>query len=440
MAARDVLVAVEDARITAVEAEARRPNTAVPLAGLTLPGFANTHSHAFHRLLRGRTERSGSFWTWRDEMYALADALGPHSYGPLARAVYGEMALAGFTAVGEFHYLHHDSLGQPYVDPNAMGRALAAASGDAGIRITLLDACYLEASPGRSVTGVQRRFNDGDAVSWVKRVEQLDDALGGPTWAKVGAAVHSLRAVPPSAVEVVADWAARRGAPLHVHVSEQRAENEAVRAAYGATPCALLAQVGALGPRTTVIHGTHLDPSDIESLGATDSRVCVCPTTERFLADGVGPAGALAAAGSHLCLGTDCHALIDPFEEMRGLELGERITTGKRGRFQVGDLLEAATAQGHAALGWPDAGMLVPGAFADLVTVSLDSPRLAGAGLDHVLERVVFSASAGDVCHVVASGRPIVHRGRHLLLGDLSAQLSISAERILELGAGGAVP
>lgn len=430
-AARDVLVTVDGGRIAAVEVGAVRPPTATALVGLTLPGFANVHSHAFHRALRGRTERPGSFWTWRDDMYAVAAVLDPESYGRLARAVYGEMALAGFTAVGEFHYLHHDRDGRPYADPNAMGRALAAAASAAGLRITLLDACYLEGAPGEPAAGVQERFSDGDAAAWARRADALVRAVGDTAGVRVGAAVHSLRAVPPPDAARVAAWARGRAAPLHVHVSEQPAENEAVEAAYGHSPSVALARAGALGPTTTAVHATHLSAADVDVLSTTATTICMCPTTERFLADGIGPVAALAAAGCPVVLGTDCHAVIDPFEEMRALELDERLATRTRGRFAAATLLEAATAAGHAALGWPGAGRIAPGAPADLVTVGLDSPRLAGPGLDHVVERVVFAASAADVRHVLAGGRPIVEEGEHQLLGDVAGELSAAIEAVV---------
>ena len=430
-AARDVLVTVEGDRLAAVEPAAGRPDDAVVLPGLTLPGFANVHSHAFHRALRGWTEGPGSFWTWRDRMYAVAAVLDPVSYRRLARAAYAEMALAGFSAVGEFHYLHHGEGGRPYEDPNAMGLALLDAADDAGIRTTLLDACYLERGPGQPADGVQECFSDGDTTAWATRADALAVAVGDRPGARIGAAVHSLRAVPPPAVEAVAAWAAARSAPLHVHVSEQPAENEAVIAAYGASPSALLARAGALGARTTAVHATHLGAADVDVLGASGTTVGMCPTTERFLADGIGPAPALAAAGCPLALGTDCHAVVDPFEEMRALELDERLASRQRGRFSVAALLEAATAAGHAALGWPEGGRLAPGAPADLVTVDLGSVRLAGAGLDHVLERVVFAAGADDVRHVVVGGRTVVEEGRHLLVGDVAGELAATIGEVL---------
>lgn len=436
-AARDVLVQVDGERFATVEPGAERPSTAVALDGLTLPGFANVHSHAFHRVLRGRTERPGSFWTWRDDMYAVAAVLEPASYERLARAVYGEMALAGFTAVGEFHYLHHAAGGRPYRDRNAIGRALVNAAGDAGLRTTLLDACYLERSPGQPASGVQERFSDGGVGAWESRADAMASELAGAPLARVGAAVHSLRAVPPGAAGRVAGWARRRGAPLHVHLSEQPAENETVEAAYGQRPAALLAAAGALGPSTTAVHATHLDEPEVVQLGSGATAVCMCPTTERFLADGIGPAGALAAAGSPIVLGTDCHAVVDPFEEMRALELDERLATGHRGLFPAVRLLEAATSAGHAALGWPGAGRIAPGAWADLVTVDVRSPRMAGAGADRLLERTVFAAAAADVRHVVSGGRPVVGEGRHLLLGDVAGALSDAIGEVIAACANG---
>lgn len=418
-AAADVLLTVEGERFTAVAAGVPAPPDAVRLPGLTLPGLANAHSHAFHRALRGRAQASrGTFWTWRSKMYAIADRLDPESYFALARAVYAEMALAGISCVGEFHYLHHGPDGVPYADPNAMGEALLAAAADAGVRITLLDACYLTGGVGTPLEGPQRRFGDADADAWAARVSALRPA----GHARTGAAIHSVRAVPREQLRPVAEWAA--DAPLHVHLSEQPAENAACREAYGVTPAALLASAGALGPRTVAVHATHLTDTDVALLGDARTGVCMCPTTERDLADGIGPARDLAGAGSPLSLGSDQHAMIDLFEEARAVELDERLRTGRRGHWSAAELLTAATSAGHAALGWPDAGRLEPGAHADLVTVSLDSVRLAGAAPDHLAEAAVFAASAADVRHVVVSGREVVRDGRHLLVEDVPAHLA----------------
>ncbi len=417
---REVVVEIEGGRFSRVEPGAAAPPDAERLPGLTLPGFANTHSHAFHRALRARTEAGrGSFWSWRGAMYGLAERLDPESYRALARATFAEMALAGITAVGEFHYLHHAPDGTAYEDPNEIGRALVAAAGEAGIRITLLDACYLHGGPGDAVEGVQRRFSDGDADAWAERVGTLGELSPG---ARLGAAIHSVRAVDPDSAAVVADWAVARGCPLHAHVSEQPAENAACRAAYGRTPAALLDEAGALSERFTAIHFTHVDRSDIAALADSRSRCCLCPTTERDLADGIGPAREIADAGARLALGSDSHAVIDHFEEMRAMELDQRLATSERGHHTASELLRAATLDGHAALGWPEAGAIEAGAIADLVTVGLDGVRLAGATAETLLESVVFAATAADVRRVIVSGRELVRDGAHVGL-DVAAQL-----------------
>jgi formiminoglutamate deiminase len=415
----DVRIEVAEGVITAVEPGAAPTGRRLP--GVTLPGLANAHSHAFHRALRGRVQAErGSFWTWRTTMYEVAGRLDPDSYLALARAVYAEMALAGITAVGEFHYLHHGPGGVPYADPNAMGEALITAAAEAGIEITLLDTCYLSGGIGAELEGAQRRFGDGTADGWAERVSALKPA----GHARIGAAIHSVRGVPAEQIPVVAGWAATRDAPLHVHLSEQPAENAACLDAYGVTPARLLADRGALGPRAVAVHATHLTDDDIGLLGSSGTGVCMCPTTERDLADGIGPARELAAAGSPISLGSDQHAVIDLFEEARAVELDERLRSRQRGHWSAAELLAAATAGGHAALGRPDAGRIAVGGPADLVTVGLDSVRLAGVAPSHALESVVFAASAVDVRHVMVGGREVVRDGRHLLIDDVPRALA----------------
>ena len=432
-AVADVLVEVADGVITDVRAGVPAPAGAVVLRGLTLPGFANAHSHAFHRALRGRTHTGqGSFWTWRDQMYGVAERLTPASYRALARAVYGEMVLAGMTVVGEFHYLHHDRNGVPYAQPNAMGDALVAAAGEAGMRITLLDACYLHggfATDGSlaAPNEVQRRFSDGSAAAWAERVEALADTHRDDPMVRVGAAIHSVRAVDEFAMRAVAKWANERGAPLHAHVSEQPAENEQCLAAHGITPTGLLDVVGALTPRFTSVHATHLTPRDVERYQVRGCTVCFCPTTERDLADGIGPSSTLREAGVALALGSDSHAIIDPFEDMRALELNERLATLQRGNHESHDLLHAATAGGYRSLGWYDGGVLAVGAAADFVTVDLGSVRLAGTPAEHALAAVVYAASAADVHHVAVGGEVLVREGAHVRF-DVAAELA----RVLE--------
>ncbi len=422
-----VAVDVTGDRITAV-----RKNIDVPppgatvLRGLTLPGLANAHSHAFHRALRGTVQvGSGTFWTWREVMYAVADRLTPETYHALARAVYAEMALAGITTVGEFHYLHHAPGGTPYADPNAMGEALIQAAADAGVRITLLDTAYvasglLDADRGKAPDRHQLRFSDGTTQAWAERASLLKDR----PHARIGAAIHSVRAVPARQLATVAEWASARTAPLHVHLSEQTAENEACMAAHGCTPTQLLSDHGVLGPRTTGIHNTHLTEEDIALLGGSSSGTCMCPTTERDLADGIGPALRLQQAGSPLSLGSDSHAVIDILEEARAMELNERLRSHTRGHWTAAALLRAATADGHAALGWPDAGTLERGALADLTTITLDSVRTAGPLPRLAAETAVFAATSADVRHTVVGGTHVVRDGAHALIPDAPGALT----------------
>ncbi|MBC8363814.1 MAG: formimidoylglutamate deiminase [Actinobacteria bacterium] len=430
-----VVIEASDGRITSVHAGvAAPPAGATRLDGLTIPGLANAHSHAFHRALRGRTRAgTGSFWTWRDQMYGIAQRLDPDAYFRLARATYAEMALAGITVVGEFHYVHHQPDGTPYADANAMGEALLAAAAEAGIRITLLDTCYLHG--GLTADGYapladhQRRFGDRHADAWAARAAARCGA-GSPTpMAVLGAAVHSVRAVDPASMAAVGAWATGRDAPLHIHLSEQPAENEACLAHHGRTPTELLHDAGLLGERLTAVHATHLTDADLGLLASTRSGVCLCPTTERDLADGIGPTGALAAAGVPLCLGSDSHAVIDPFEEARAVELDERLATLVRGTHPASALLTAATATGYSALGWDGGGVLAEGSPVDLTTVGLDSVRLAGTDADSALASVVFAATAADVTYVVVGGNVVVSDGAHASI-DVAAELDASIRAV----------
>ncbi|MFG3659587.1 formimidoylglutamate deiminase [Streptomyces sp. NPDC047706] len=423
-----VAVDTADGRITAVRQDTGAPPPGAEiLRGLTLPGLANTHSHAFHRALRGVVQvGSGTFWTWREVMYATADRLTPDTYHALARAAYAEMALAGVTAVGEFHYVHHAHGGTPYADPNAMGEALVAAATEAGIRITLLDTCYLSAGFGQPPNAHQLRFSDGTAEEWAERCSVLKER----DHARIGAAIHSVRAVPADQLSTVARWAEERRAPLHVHLSEQTAENDACLGAHGRTPTRLLADHGVLGPRTTGVHNTHLTAEDIALIGGSSTGTCMCPTTERDLADGIGPAAALQKAGSPLSLGSDSHAVVDLLEEARAMELNERLRTRTRGHWTAAALLRAASADGHAALGWADAGTLEPGALADFTTIALDSVRTAGPLPGLGAETAVFAATAADVRHTVVGGRHVVRDGAHTLVPDVPQALAQAVDAL----------
>ena len=421
-----VLLAVTDGRITGVEEGVDAPSTAQRLTGLVVPGLANAHSHAFHRALRGRTQTGrGDFWTWRDQMYAVANRLDPENYLGLARAAYTEMALAGITCIGEFHYVHHQPGGAPYSERNAMGDALIEAAAQVGVRVTLLDACYLAGGIGEPLSPVQQRFSDGHAAGWAARV----DELSGATHARIGAAIHSVRAVPADQLGAVADWARTRDVPLHFHLSEQRAENDACFERYGVTPTRLLGDSGALGAAALAVHATHVTADDVALLASSSTGVCLCPTTERDLADGIGPAGALAAAGIALSVGSDGQSVIDLFEEARGIELDERLATYSRGTFAAGTLLHSMTVAGHRALGWPDAGELSVGMRADLVAVDLASQRTAGGGA--TAETIVFAASASDVTDVVVDGKVVVKERQHVRLGDVGTALQSAIDAVI---------
>jgi len=421
-----VLFETEDGRIAAITVGISPPAGAGRLPGLVVPGFANTHSHAFHRALRGRSQRNaGDFWAWRDLMYDVAARLDPDSYYALARATYAEMALAGITSVGEFHYLHHAPDGVRYNDANAMGHALMHAAASAGIRITLLDTCYLTGGFDQPLQGAQLRFGDGSADEWGSRVEQLTVVDGS----RVGAAIHSVRAVPLGDAEIVAGATKRNDWLLHMHVSEQRAETEQCLAARARTPTQVLSDVGALTPNSTAVHATHLGDGDISLLTRSGSGVCLCPTTERDLADGIGPAGLLAGHGVSLSLGSDSHAVIDLLEEARAMEMHERLVTNRRGRFDAAALLRAASLDGHRALGWLDAGDLSIGTRADFVAIDLESVRTAGGG--PTLDAAMFAATAADVTDVVVDDRYVVRDRQHLLVDDVAAELTKSIRAVL---------
>lgn len=409
---------VQGGTFASVEPRAHARPGDLRLRGVVLPGLANTHSHAFHRALRGRTQGgSGNFWTWREQMYAVASRLTPDCYLALARATYGEMALAGITAVGEFHYLHHRPDGRPYADPNAMGDALVQAAADAGIRLTLLDTCYL--AGGLRGDGhvpldeTQRRYSDGTVDAWAARISVRSTAAH----VRLGAAVHSIRAVPRDDLVRLAD--AVEGMPLHAHVSEQPAENMACEAFYGCSPTRLLEDTGVLRPDFTAVHATHLSDDDIALLGSRDAQASFCPTTERDLADGIGRARDLADAGVSLSLGSDQHAVIDPFEELRGLEMHERLSTNERGRFRLAELMRAATANGYRSLGWFGGGVIAPGALADFVVVRDDTVRTMGSRAS----QIAYAATAVDVDTVVVGGKVVVDHGDHVQLGPVAPLL-----------------
>ncbi len=379
--------------------------------------------------LRGRTHAArGSFWTWRDLMYGVAGRLDPDRYHRLARAVFAEMASAGIGVVGEFHYVHHQPGGTAYADANAMGKAIVAAAGDAGVRLTLLDTLYLHGGFGRDghryreLQGAQLRFGDPSAGEWAERAGALRDSVTGPS-VTIGAAIHSVRAVDPAAMKVAAGWADPERVPLHVHVSEQPAENDDCIERYGISPIGLLDHHDALSARTTVVHATHASHDDIGRMARSGAAGCLCPTTERDLADGIGPSARMVDAGVGICLGSDSHAVIDLLEEARAVELDHRLRSLERGVHSPDELAAMATEHGYASLGWPDGGRLGAGCLADFTTIGLDSVRLAGTDARSVLASTIFAGTAADVRSVVVGGRTIVRDGRHVTI-DVGTELT----------------
>ncbi len=394
--AEDVLIEVEDGRIKAITQDVPAPAGAVRLEGWTIPGLANVHSHAFQHSLRGATESGGGdFWEWRQQMYHAAAQSDWTDSFKSSRFVFREMLEAGITAVGEFHYLH--ALG------NGLGEALIAAAQQEGIRVTLIDACYLRGGmDGRPLDDVQKTFSDGDAEHWAQRMDDLDEGAG----VRIGAAIHSVRAVDPASMRTVAEWARKRNAPLHIHLAEQPAEVEECLVVEGCTPTQLLEREGILGPDLTAVHAINLTDDDISLLGGNKVSICACTTTERDLGDRVGPVRALVDAGSPLCVGSDSNAVIDLLEESRGVELDQRRATGRRVLHPPEELFRAATVDGMRALGW-DAGALKPGMLADFITIGYEQPVL-WRHLD--LAYLVFCCSARDVTNVVVGGRTVVSK------------------------------
>ena len=457
--AHGVLLSADDTgTLTAVETGIdTAPSDAEAVSGFVLPGGVNAHSHAFHRMLRGRTHGDGgTFWTWREVMYSVAAKLDPQAYETVARAVFAEMLAGGYTSVGEFHYVHHAQDGTPYGterprgdaeagterprgDANddaghrahAMERALARAAASAGIRIRLLDTCYLTGGIDSELSAEQARFGDGTIDGYMDRHAGLIGAFAdefpvetpGESFVHVGAAIHSIRAVPAANLQRFTELSG----PVHVHLSEQPAENEASQEAYGATPAEVLARSGVVDDRLSAVHATHLSEEDIAILGGSRSTIVMCPCTEADLADGIGPARELADAGAVISLGSDQHVVLDALRETQGLEAGERLRSGQRGRFSPAELITALTEGGARSLDLP-VGSLEVGKACDFVALRTDSMRTMGS-LD---EQIILTASASDVHLTVSGGKVRVRDGVHTELGDI-AELYAQAFAALEM-------
>ena len=397
-----------------------------------LPGLINAHSHAFQRIIRGRTEHrshhtTDSFWTWREQMYAAANRLGPEDIYAASRLAFLEMALTGITAVGEFHYIHHAPDGSTYSDPNLLSREVIRAAHDVGIRIALLRVAYARSGFETEPNPQQIRFIEHSPDTYLKHLEQLLDApelKNDMAWA--GVAPHSVRAVPLDYLKTVVAFANERGLPVHMHVAEQPAEVSACIEEYGRSPVALLETEGLLSKRFTAVHAIHVTPKAIASMARAGAIVCACPTTERNLGDGVVPVDAYFDAGVRVALGTDSQIQIDLLEDAREVEYHLRLQKTARNVLAPVDddsssalarrLFECATVRGAESIGFAG-GKLEPGAPADFFTVDLDDLSIAGCSVDDLLANIVFSLSRTAVRDVVVAGKQIVKDGSHGLHG-----------------------
>ncbi|WP_438041913.1 formimidoylglutamate deiminase [Sorangium sp. So ce128] len=380
---------------------------------IELPALASAHSHAFQRGMRGEAQRPGpsgadDFWSWRSAMYALAESLTPESIHAISKVAYRELRAAGVRTVGEFHYVHHQPGGAPYADRTVLADAVIEAAREEGLRIALLRVVYARAGAGRAPEGAQRRFSDASLDAALADVEALRARYAGCEDVRVGVAPHSVRAVPPAWLGEIARYAAERGLMVHMHVAEQPAEIEACLAETGRRPVELLAERGVLGERFVAVHATHLAPHEPALLGAARAFACLCPTTERDLGDGLPDVGALRAAGARLCVGIDSHVITDPFEDMRGVELGERLRTGRRvtlrgegGATPAEALWEIGSQRGAEACGFVDPG--------GSISVRRDAPALAMVREERLLDAVVYSGSPSIVEGSPAPSGPPAH-------------------------------
>ena len=400
---RDVAIEVTDGVVTKISS-AEQPTSPPDVDGVVVPGFVNTHSHLFHRALRGGAHGE-DFWNWRTTMYQVAERLDPDRYHELALGVFGEMLDAGYTSVGEFHYLHHRPDGSRYPH-HEMELAVAEAARQAGIRLTLLDTCYLHGGFGQPLEAGQKRFGDGSVEAWLQRWHELADALPADPRVRLGAALHSVRAVALDELHhAIAGLPA--DVPVHVHVSEQPAENRACQEATGLTPTTVLERAGVLSARTTVVHATHLSDEDLAMIAHTGTTVSLCPTTEADLADGIPRTADLVAAGVPLAIGSDENVVTDPFAELRMIESGVRLSSGRRGVVS-NERLWGSGAQVHSVL--PELAAVDPqrpglrvGDPADMVAISPDSAQLAG--VDPL--RWPLTASEADVTATIVAGQRV---------------------------------
>lgn len=372
------------------------------MSSKSIPAMPNAHSHAFQIALRGAAERPvpdamrhDDFWSWRNEMFSLAERLDPETITEISGRAFGDMRAAGYGAVGEFHYVHHKPDGTPYDDPNQLAKAVAEAAMDAGIEIVLLPAAYNRNGwdgSDRPPEGGQRRFCDPDLETFLARVDSLRDWAEEKAGVSVGVAAHSVRAVNSSWLEGIASYARDRRPPLHVHASEQRRELDECQAEHGCSPIELLERTGFLSPATGVVHAIHVSDRDLELLATSGATVVGCPTTEGSLGDGFPPSSQYRELGIPVAIGSDSQVRIDPFEECREYEtLARRSSESRFGPLEEsGDLWGEMAANGRRILG------LDPDAVCS-IELDLESPDLAGIAEEDLDLAVATCASAACV-------------------------------------------
>lgn len=405
-----------------------------------IPGAVNVHSHSFQRLIRGKAESrrlSGrDFWSWRGTMYHAAASLNPEDVYDVARMAFLEMALAGVTTVGEFHYLHNTPDGRPYDDPTLLGRRVIEAAQSVGIRIVLLRSAYFRSGYELPKNPGQIRFFETLASYLDNTHRLLDNYSAASPQVHVGVAPHSIRAVSISDFCEIVAWARARSLPIHTHLSEQTAENEDCLREYGFTPATLLSRNRIPGTDFTAIHAIHISQEEIAVLAKAESTICSCPTTERNLGDGVVPADLAMQSGIRFALGSDSQAQIDPWEDARELDYHLRLRHQKRAVLDDIDrqrleqrLFDCATMNGARSLGLPT-GELKAGYYADFFTVDLSDVSLTGHSATSLLSMLVFTLSRAAICDVVAGGRMIVRNGRHPLQGEIIPQYNLLYRRV----------
>lgn len=399
----NVSVTIEDGKIVEVghSVDGER------LAGRALmPGFANDHSHAFQRRLRGRVEHldpsrpHDDFWSWRERMYELANSLDPESMRDVAERCYREMLAAGYTSVTEFHYVHHRHDGKPYEDPNALALAIAEAAESAGIRLLLLPVAYAR--------GGVPRFRDESLDAFLERVEALRKQVWDRPGVEIGVAAHSVRAVPREWLEGLGDYARSRSMALHIHASEQPRELQECAEEHGLHPIELLAETNFLTPQTTIIHATHADERELDLAAESGAGICVCPTTEGNLGDGFLPATGVLERGIPLSVGTDQHVRLDPLEELRELETNARRLAGQR-NVLVGQGEYSPTPY-LLRSGWQRDG-LSTGDPADLVEIDLTHTEISDVDADDLTSALVFGAGHDVVAASWVAGAPAYEKG-----------------------------